>query len=342
MRIYKAGIALGLGLVMVAGAAADAPAALAQKHGWQANYQAGMKFLQARKYREAAKYLKAAADAGDVKSKFFLARIYARNDGPLVDHAKAFHLYEEIATDHREVDPYESYSAIYVAQSYVEVAQYLRSGVPQAKEPANPAEARNYLEYAATYFAYSDAQFELARMFLDGEGGEVDVPRGLDWLSNLASKGHAGAQAQLALLFWTGKHVAKLPVRAVALVTLAMENSSKSDAIWIGDIYHQIYCSASSDVRGKATILLDVWRERYAPSAPASPDQALLDEVGLGLAMPDVVRECANGELIRLPRRERSRMPKLRRKGGGAGGALSVEETKPAEPGDFKTVPGEE
>ena len=70
------------------------------------------------------------------------------------------------------------------------------------------------LQRAALTFNDEDAQFELAKVLLRGEGPEITIAgfedlsgkieNGRHWLSRLSRSGHAGAQAFLADLMWRG------------------------------------------------------------------------------------------------------------------------------------------
>ncbi len=80
-------------------------------------------------------------------------------------------------------------------------------GLPEIGLKPDPERAVFYLKNASTTFNDEDAQFELAKLQLKGEGIETNVPLGRHWLSILSQNGHAGAQAFFADLLWRGKHV---------------------------------------------------------------------------------------------------------------------------------------
>ena len=105
------------------------------------------------------------------------------------------------------------------------IAGYLVNGLPEANLKANPKIAMEYLREAAQFFRDEDAQFELAKLYLRGEGIESDEAYAKHWLSVLSQKGHAGAQAFLADLLWRGKYMRQDPVRALALISVAVANS---------------------------------------------------------------------------------------------------------------------
>ena len=139
----------------------------------------------------------------------------------------------------------------------------MRIGLPEIHLAENPRQAAEYFNHAATIFNDEDAQFELSKMQLSGQGVAVDIARGRHWLSVLSQEGHAGAQAFLADLYWRGKFTPKDQVRALTLISVAVKNARPGDRIWIEDIYQNIYCGASQGVREQATGMVADWDDRY-------------------------------------------------------------------------------
>ncbi|TGP14061.1 sel1 repeat family protein, partial [Mesorhizobium sp. M1D.F.Ca.ET.234.01.1.1] len=90
--------------------------------------------------------------------------------------------------------------------------------------------AQEYYMRAAANYRNPNAQFEIGRMFLKGEGGvKASVKQAGRWLQLAAEKGHAGAQATLGnLLFQSGK-----VVRGLAMMTAALERAPPADQPWI-------------------------------------------------------------------------------------------------------------
>lgn len=223
---------------------------------------------------------------------YFLAALYADSNSVYTDHGKAYMLYLKIANEHADVDPDHDARAPYVARSLTMLAKYVRSGLPEVGLKANPRQAAEYLHHAAIFFDDEDAQFELSKMQLNGEGVPTDIARGRHWLAVLAEKGHAGAQAFLADLYWRGKFLEKDHVRALTLISVAVKNAPASEKVWIDDIYQSIYCGASKGVREQATGLVADWDVRYGRKPPL-PGRSSLG--GLDLAAH---RTCADGRAV--------------------------------------------
>ena len=82
------------------------------------------------------------------------------------------------------------------------------------------------MKHAATFFNDEDAQFELAKLYLTGEGIAPDPAQALHYLSVLTTeRKHPGAQAFLADLYWRGGPVRRDPLTALALIAVAVENA---------------------------------------------------------------------------------------------------------------------
>jgi TPR repeat protein len=276
-------------LVTPALAVADTPpfssAREALKQGVSA-YQGGY-------YEIAIPALEYAADHSEFLGTYYLARIYSDNTGAYTDHAKAYQLYERIVDEHIDADPDDDPRAPYVGKALTALAGYVRRGLPEIGLKADPERAVFYLKNASTTFNDEDAQYELAKLQLKGEGIETNVPLGRHWLSILSQNGHAGAQAFFADLLWRGKHVEADPPRALALISIAVENAPPQERLWIEDIYQNIFCGSGEGIRTQATGLVAQWGDRYGRKPTDSRDRT-----GLGPLAAGPIRTCQNGESV--------------------------------------------
>jgi TPR repeat protein len=108
--------------------------------------------------------------------------------------------------------------------------------------------ALEMFQYAATNFGNADAQYDLARMYLDGLGVNKDATQAARWLHLAAEKNHAEAQALLGQLLFTGRDgVARQRGLGLMWLTLAQQlaGSDKKNQ-WILDLY-QTAAAAASD-----------------------------------------------------------------------------------------------
>jgi hypothetical protein len=181
------------------------------------------------------------------------------------------------AEEHTDVDLDDDQRAPYVAKSMTQIAGYLLNGLPEANVKPNARIAAEYLREAAQFFRDEDAQFELAKLYLRGEGIEKDTNYAKHWLSVLSQKGHAGAQAFLADLLWRGKDMPADPVRALALISVAVANAPPYERVWIEDIYQNIFCGTTQGTRKQADGIVATWKKMFARPSPPS------DRMGLGL-----------------------------------------------------------
>jgi TPR repeat protein len=259
----------------------------------QAAFEQGLGALKAGHVELALPALEHAASKGMFLAEFYLARVFADNAGAYTDHARAFKIYQRIADEYADIDPVDDQSAPFVAKAFTALAGYLLRGIPELRLKPNPQRAAEYLDHAANFFNDHDAQFELAKLYLTGEGVPTDARRAVHWLSVLTEKGHAGAQAFLADLYWRGRHVAKDSARALALITLALENAPAHERIWIEDIHQNIFCGAGEGIRQQADGLVADWRRHYVRT-PITVDRHGLAPLQIG-----PVRTCSNGEPVR-------------------------------------------
>lgn len=255
-------------------------------------------------YELAVPALEAVAKTNPAIGRFYLARIYADNEGAYTDHARAYELFKALATELQDVDPDDETLAPIAANSLTAVSRYLRSGLPEAKLKSDVRAADRALQRAALTFNNEDAQFELAKVLLRGEGPDITlggrdddpsskIVNGRHWLSRLSRAGHPGAQAFLADLLWRGKFVAKDQAAALNLIDVAVANAPPNERVWIEDIYQNIFCNAGEGVRQQATGRVADWRDRYGRRS-----ERAVDKDGLSDLTAEVVRTCANGEVV--------------------------------------------
>lgn len=238
----------------------------------------GIEAYESGLHEEAAPALEFAAEKDEFLAEYYLARIYGDNSGGRTDHAKAYALYQKIADAYADSDPDDAVRARFVGNALTALAGYLRTGLPGVAGP-DPAAAASYLRHAALFFRNEDAQFELAKMQLTDGSGEGDAENAKHWLAVLSQKGHPGAQAFLADLYWRGEHMERDSLRALLLATLAVTSASLSDSVWIEDIHQNIFCGASGDLRAEASRRLADWRKRYGrkPDAEHVVKSAVFD-----------------------------------------------------------------
>jgi uncharacterized protein len=208
--------------------------------------------------------LRYAADSGESLAQWKLAKMYADGDGVARDDRKAFDYFSKIIEHFTDDDPDPSLRSA-ASAAFVAVGLYLRDGIVSAKVPADPERAFDLFRYAATFFRSADAQYNVARMYLDGCGVKKDVRQGVSWLDLAARKGHVQAQALLGQLMFTG--VAGGPPlrpRGLMYLTLAREAASGSASDqWIIDSHDKALASATDAERKAAVTMLETYLKRH-------------------------------------------------------------------------------
>ena len=259
----------------------------------EAAYEQGMGAWRSGFVEHAIPALKFAADRDVFFAQFYLARLYSDSGTAYTNHPAAYALYNKIAVEHANVDPDDDQRAPFVARALTGLAGYVRTGLPEIQLAPDPVRAVEYLRHASQFFNDQEAQFELAKHHLRGEGTPQDTRAGLHWLSVLTQRGHAGAQAYLADIYWRGRYgVQRDQLRAFALITVAVEHAPDSDRIWIEDIHQHIFCGSSSGTRNQAQGMVADWRQKYGRAHQHSYRS------GLGALPPTAERTCRNGEAV--------------------------------------------
>lgn len=201
--------------------------------------------------------LQYAAEGGHPVAQWKLGRMYANGDGVAQDDLRAYDYFSKIANAHAEDSPSAPQAAI-VANAFVALGRYYVSGIPNTRVKADPERAREMFSYAASYFGNAEAQYRLAKMYLDGVGTTRDTKYGVRWLGLAAQKGQHQAQALLGQMLFNGNHLQRQAARGLMWLTLA-QDSATPDETWIKDSYKTALAKASEDDRAMALQMLERW-----------------------------------------------------------------------------------
>jgi TPR repeat protein len=202
--------------------------------------------------------LEYAAEGGHPIAQWKLGRMYASGDGVAQDDLRAFDYFSRIANKHAEDNPSAPQAAI-VANAFVALGRYYLNGIPNSKVKANPERAREMFSYAASYFGNADAQYDLARLYLDARNASPDEFRyGARWLGLAAQKGQHEAQALLGQMLFNGDRLPRQAARGLMWLTLARD-SAAPDETWIKESYNRAFAKASDDDRAMALQMLEHW-----------------------------------------------------------------------------------
>ena len=219
-------------------------------------FRSGTQALRAGEKAKAVTSLQYAAEQGHALAQWKLGRMYAEGDGVERSDVRAFEYFRRIADAYADDSP-GTPQARFVANAFVALGHYYLEGIPEAVK-ADPARAHEMFSYAASYFGDPDAQYYLARLYLDGKGVPRDARQAARWLSLAANKGQHQAQALLGRMLFKGEHVQRQAARGLMWLTLARD-SATSDEVWIAELYDSAFKQASDDERAVALFMLERW-----------------------------------------------------------------------------------
>ncbi|MGH7914759.1 MAG: tetratricopeptide repeat protein [Candidatus Binataceae bacterium] len=226
-------------------------------------FRSGAHWLKAGEPAKAVPSLEYAAGKGHALAQWKLGRMYAEGDGVAQNDLKAFEYFRRIADNHADDNP-DTRQARFVANAFVALGQYYLDGIPHTPVKRDPDRAREMFSYAASYFRDPEAQYNLARLYLDGVGAPHDPRTAARWFGLSAQKGMCKAQAMLGAMLFTGDHVPRQAARGLMWLTLAKDaakDSAATDREWISRLYDNAMRQATEDERALAGVYLRQWME---------------------------------------------------------------------------------
>jgi TPR repeat protein len=223
-------------------------------------FRSGAHWLKAGETHKAVISLEYAAEKGHPLAQWKLGRMYAEGDGVTHDDLKAFNYFSSIANSHADDNP-DTPQARFVANAFVALGHYYLDGIPKTQIKRDPERAREMFGYAASYFRDPEAQYYLARLYLDGVGAPHDPRQAARWFGLSAQKGQCQAQAMLGAMLFTGDHVPRQAARGLMWLTLAKDSASGDNQAWIARLYDSAFKQATEDERALALVFLRRWME---------------------------------------------------------------------------------
>ena len=234
-------------------AAADAPV-IALFASPRDALRKGIKGYQSGDVKSSVEALTYAAAQGQPLAAWKLGQMYAQGDGVPHDDAKAFDYFSKIVENYDDENPDRREISV-VANAFVAVGVYSLNGIATAKVAPDPQRALEVFQYAATNFSDADAQYNLARMYLDGTSVDKDPRQGTRWLALAAEKGHRAAEALLGHLLFNGQAgLPKQRAKGLMWLELARAGADEKKDKWILDLYKEVTASASDPDRQAAQV----------------------------------------------------------------------------------------
>ncbi|TRL38375.1 exopolysaccharide production regulator ExoR [Rhizobium straminoryzae] len=244
---------LAVGLTLVTGGsqqafAFDIKSGVTKESGPFDLFKFGFKAYKNGQKADAVEAYKYAAEKGHTGSRWALANMYADGDGVTQNDFEAFKIYSEIAS--QGVEPGSEDTGFFV-NALLALANYYRHGIPGTPVKIDLSQARQLYFQAASTFGVPEAQFQLAKMIMAGEGGAPNVQQAKKWLNQARKSGHPGAMAVFGnLLFQEGQ-----TVRGLAFMTAALDRCNKSDCPWMEDLQEDAFSLSTERDRRSAIAL---------------------------------------------------------------------------------------
>ena len=268
MRISRLALALAAAaLGSSASVALDAPAPLrppAPVVGFGSAREAlrsGVRDYNAGNKAVAAQALEYAATQGDALALWKLGRMYADGDGVPHDDLKAFEYFSKIADDNEDVGP-ELPKAGVVASAFVALGTYFLDGIGNTYVKRDLGRAHEMFHTAASLYGDPNAQYNLARLYLEGTGVAADARQAARWFNLAAEKGHPQAQALLGHLLVSGDRIPRQRGLGLMWLTIAREGADPDKDRWIYDLYEKAFAGANERDRQMALANLEQFLKR--------------------------------------------------------------------------------
>ena len=219
-------------------------------------FRSGAQALRAGDAETGLRALEFAAEKGHALAQWKLGRMYADGDQVGRDDLRAFEYFRNIVDSHAD-DSLGTPQARFVANAFVALGGYYISGIPNSSVTASPSRARDLFAYAASYFGDADAQYQLGRMLIEGQGGPKDVWQAARWLKLAADKGQYQAQALLGTTLFNGQVLPRQVPRGLMYLTLARDAAPQEK--WVADLHAAAFQQATDDERALALSYLEAW-----------------------------------------------------------------------------------
>jgi uncharacterized protein len=255
------------GLLLVAWAAFAAPgnALAATASGWspvQDEYALAERALRDGQVENGLATLKAAAQRGSIRAGMRLAKIYA--EGKLVgrDEVKACELFGAVADRHAQIDRADP-SATLIAEAFRMWAYCYMKGALGVGWERNVGKAAVLLYQAAVMLDDPESLYELARLYLKGEGVAPNPRLAVHYLLSASRKRFAPAQAMLGSLLWEGRVLKQQRVTGLAMIKFALDTAKPEDRVWIDREYEEAMLTAKKDEETDAMRMVDEWKKAY-------------------------------------------------------------------------------
>jgi uncharacterized protein len=231
---------------------------------WTGDLKKGKHAYSKGNYAEAEEYFLKSSEDGNIIADWYLGHMYRLGRGVTRNQAMAFSYYSRVADNFDPEEPEKNRLRVMV-DSQLRVADYQRSGLPEAKMKPNPQlAARTYLRLATTY-AHPRALFALGVMSIEGEGMNKNPQQGIKWLNAAVRKRSPEAADYLSQLYQTGRVVKLDDTRALMWSIIASMSAVPEENPKIISRTAELRFGASEEVRIEAEARARVWADENPP-----------------------------------------------------------------------------
>lgn len=258
--------AAGLGGVIVGGPEQNRTGPAQNFSTAEDAYRAGVKSLGDDKVADALPALEFAADRGVLGAQLRLSRLYSASGAEHGDDGKALTYYHMIVNQYGDIDRLHP-AAQRVSDAFRRLAVYYRKGVPEVGLKPDRRKAAQLIRHAASYFRDPKAQFEIGRMYAEGNGVARNRRLAVGWLLKASQKKYAPAQAYLGEMLWSAKSGERTRARGLALLALAADNAGDEDRGRIARRYHEAGYDANAEEIAQAERFVTAWDRFHAGNA---------------------------------------------------------------------------
>ena len=228
----------------------------------------GVDDLQNGDAQSSIKALTYAAEGGEPLARWKLGSMYASGEVVPRDDMLAYKYFDQLVDSYNE-DDFDRRNAAAVSNAFVAVGLYNLNGIPNSDIKPDPERALEMFQVAATDFGDPEAQYRLAKMYMEGAGGLArDNMRAARWLGLASEKGHHGAQAVLGHLLFTGDGVPRQRARGLMWLAVANAGAKGPKDAWIRELRAKDYNASNDDDRQVAEAYLAALGKDRVASAP--------------------------------------------------------------------------
>jgi TPR repeat protein len=257
--------------------------------------------------------LEAATARNVLKAQIQLGRLYDEGTQVAKNRVKACGLYKAAVNGHSGYDKTHPQAKMMGEALRLLGLCYLK-GAPSNEWKPYPSRAALLFLNAGATFEDSSALFELAQLYLKGEGVRYNPRLAISHLYTAARKQYAPAQALLGLMKWEGKIMKRRSSEGLALLIMAKDandpvNSPIEYRTWINQVYEDAVLTASRSEEYESAALARTWKKAYGivnarptvnvtNSIPSTVPKSTLTEIETQLPV-DIAKE--DKSIVPLP-----------------------------------------